>query len=132
MLKLVYVVVWAVERSIELLLLSWLLLVVFGPTQAPGWEGALENVQRNLYAVSYFFLASGYIFTTAWFGVIRVPRSRLVRAWCSVGLVAVHMTFYWHNLNFEEFFPFLTFGVCAAAFSSIVGIALLRSFDRMS
>ena len=116
--------VWILERSIEALLLGWLAYVLLGPTNVPGWNGVAGNVLRNAGLAVYCFIASGYVLTTAWFGIMRRGGYVIPQHIIAVGLFLAHSSMFLHSLSGNKLWPLLVIGGCIVCTASVAGMGL--------
>jgi len=126
MLKVWQTLIWTIERGIEVFLLAWLLLLVFGVTNMPNIVTSAQNVFRNAAFVSYAFVFSGYIVTTAWFGMFRRQANPVRHGFTMIVLYLLHCAIFLLAWDYSQLAPIIAFGSCVVAFSSLIGCLLLH------
>jgi cation transport ATPase len=114
------------ERIVELVLLGWLLYIMFGATNAPGWEGLLWNIVRYMGLVTYAYTVSGYLVTTFWLRVIAKPRSLDFHIAIAVLLFLGHsILFFLGSKELERLLQLQVFGACIVVSANFIGSRLL-------
>lgn len=116
---------WLIERSIELVLGACLLLFM-GPNANGRPFADPKDFRQDIWMVAFFFVASGYIISTAWFGAVRRSENVVRQSWVNVALFSAHGLLFLvlaHG-EFARFLLTVVVGACVVAFSSLVGGSL--------
>ena len=122
---------WLIERSIELVLGACLLLFM-GPNASGRPFADPEDFRQDIWLVAFFFVASGYSISTAWFGAIRRSSNIVRQSWINVALFSAHAILFviLAHVEIARFSLTVVLGVCVVAFSSLVG-GSLRTLIRL-
>lgn len=120
------VAIWLGERALELLLGALLVLAIYDPSDFPRGATPWQELKVNLFAVSFFYVASGYIVSCVALGLLK-SRSAPVRHGATMTLVFVGHCLVFFLIGAAGF-PFLAVAVGAliVLFINFVGSAFLE------
>ncbi len=120
--------VWLLERAAELLTGAILAYLVFGPSNFPPGSGLAGEIRVGLVAVSFFYVASGYIISCVAFGLLTPRRKPLLHGATMAALFLAHSLVFSLFIAGGAFFPvLLIIGGAIAVFAfNAAGTALLQ------
>lgn len=122
MLRVVNTIATAIERLIEILLAT-LLLVAMGSNSPRRGFADPEDFRQDFWLIIFFVVASGYIFSSSFCGIFVRNRDQLRQSWLNIAIFALHAGFFTIMASGAaiRLGVIATLGVCVVAFSSLVG-----------
>jgi hypothetical protein len=109
---------WIVSRAVETAALAALLLILDGGASHLG----LADI---VLMVLFFYLASGYLGTVAWFGFVKPPTNFFLAVLIVPSLYIAHATFLLSWNGRPPNLPLVAYGACAVLAVTIVFHSLL-------
>ena len=92
MLRIKEVVIWIVERILEIFAGSVVALAIFGSNFSYRFPGVIGDLWLNFIYVLFFFVVSGYVVSAFYFGLIRRSRRPEVQAAFMTVIFLAHFT----------------------------------------
>lgn len=120
------ILVWLIERAIEVLLLAILLFAVFGDEHYAGWEGTYGSLLRYAFLALCGITFSGYAITTLVVALSRFATSP-ARTLCNVALFILHLSVYVSVANQPSAVPLIVLGSCISTTASFFGDLIARA-----
>lgn len=91
MLKLRFLWIWVLERLIEIILGAYLLLQVYGTNASSTYPGIVGDLYMNAIYVSFFYIASGFVISTLYFGLWKRVDNLAIQSLIMTGAFLTHL-----------------------------------------
>lgn len=135
MLTLKKICVWAVERAIEIISGAFILLGVFGTNSNSRYPGVAGDLYINSIFVLGFYIASGFVVSTIYFGLAKRIGNPVLQSGAMAGYFLVHVLLFMLIGRIEpaKIAVVALLGAGAVALASFVGSVLLgRSGEKVN
>ena len=124
--------IWAIERAMEMLLAAATVLFVYGPSNDTRFTGVLGELYIATVAVSFFYIASGYVFTTLFLRVFARPRRLAFQVFAMTSAFVAHFLLFLvlSDGGLKRAAMLVSVGVCIVALSTLLGGTILGQAER--
>ncbi|MEQ1549245.1 MAG: hypothetical protein ABL918_11465 [Chakrabartia sp.] len=120
--------IWILERVIEVALGAYLLLRIFGTNASYQYSGNTGDLYVNMIYLSLFYIASGFIFSTLYFGLFKRFYSIVTQCFVMGCAFLAHLGLFLllGRINPNKLLVLAFFGASIVVLSSIVGSSVLK------